>query len=218
MQSTVQQRASGQCGDQRLPCTSSCTTGSSLREFAVAGCPKRRPRAWLWQKLCRPSGLASRRRLISAKRHPALSRHPPPRAPLGATHPAHREHPVKPGELTFEPARAGLATRPPDRLPTRRSLDQGARRNSEHLSNIEDAFVEQSTLSAFNLDEHVSSDARGQCNFFLSQSTFEAKCPDASTDRGADHLPTGYALWVVVTGVGRHATQSSGAGTESLYN
>jgi hypothetical protein len=86
----------------------------------------------------------------------------------------------------------------------------------EYLGDVEEPFVEQPALAKFYLDDQAAVDARGKCNFLLSQSTLEAKCSDAGADRQPCGPPSCGTVGIVLAGACRHAPQSSGGRGQSL--
>lgn len=77
--------------------------------------------------------------------------------------------------------------------------------NVERFGNVEESFIEEPALASFDLDEHVSCDAGGECNLFLRQSPFLAQCADPAADGVACRRPSNCAVGIVWAGTSRHA-------------
>jgi hypothetical protein len=84
-------------------------------------------------------------------------------------------------------------------------VEECGRRDAERLSDVEEPFVEQPALAAFDLHEHVSCHPGGKCDLLLCQSSFLAQLTNSTADGLTRARPSRCAVGIVWTGTRRHA-------------
>jgi hypothetical protein len=81
------------------------------------------------------------------------------------------------------------------------------RRHRQRIGDIDQTFIEQTAATMFNVNQDIAGHPRGQRQLLLGQTLPQAFPTNPGAHLGADTLPLGDTLRIVLAGAGGHAPQ-----------